>query len=103
LLDDFEILGEVPGPTGRCFAVRLKLREPVAEEKVRYAVFGIDPLWVFRQEDLEMLGHWEHPMPPEEPAASQAADQETRDASKEENANDQSEKPARITTDETEK
>jgi hypothetical protein len=103
LLDDFEILGEVPGATARCFAVRLKLREPVAEEKVRYAVFGIDPLWVFRQEDLEMLGHWEHPMPPEEPAASQAADQETRDASKEENANDQSEKPARITTDETEK
>src|SRR5260370_1024374 len=58
LLDDFEILGEVPGATARCFGVRLKLREPVAEEKVRYAVVGIDPLWVFRHADLEMLGHW---------------------------------------------
>jgi hypothetical protein len=78
VLEDFEILGEVPGATARCFAVRLKLREPVGDEKVRYAVFGIDPLWVFRQEDLEMLSHWEHPMPPEEPVSSPAAEQETR-------------------------
>jgi hypothetical protein len=94
LLDDFEILGEVPGATARCFAVRLKLREPIAEEKVRYAVFGIDPLWVFRQEDLEMLGHWEHPMPAEEEeVASQAGDQPTSNESEAERANEQSEKP----------
>jgi hypothetical protein len=104
LLDDFEILGEVPGPTGRCFAVRLKLREPVAEEKVRYAVFGIDPLWVYRQEDLEMISHWEHPMlAEEEQVASQAADQETSNESEAESANEQSDKPSRITADETEK
>jgi hypothetical protein len=91
LLDDFEILGEVPGATARCFAVRLKLREPFAEEKVRYAVFGIDPLWVFRQEDLEMLGHWEHPMEPEESASSQAEDQEPSNASNSESADGQTE------------
>ncbi len=103
LLDDFEILGEVPSATVRCFAVRLKLREPLAEEKVRYAVFGIDPLWVFRQEDLEMLGHWEHPMPAEEPASAKVADQVTANAREEENANEQSEEPPRKTSDETEK
>ena len=78
LLEDFEILGEVPGATARCFAVRLKLRDPVAEEKVRYAVFGIDPLWVFRQEDLEMLSHWEHPMPAEETAGDAPTDDTSR-------------------------
>jgi hypothetical protein len=78
LLEDFEILGEVPGATARCFAVRLKLRDPVAEEKVRYAVFGIDPLWVFRQEDLEMLSHWEHPMPAEEKAGDAPTDDTSR-------------------------
>lgn len=91
LLEDFEILGEVPGATTRCFAVRLKLREPIAEEKVRYAVFGIDPLWVFRQEDLEMLGHWEHPMEPAEPASSQPAAEEPGTSSDSENVNEQTE------------
>ncbi len=61
-LDDFEILGETPGAAPRCFAVRLKLSEPTAEETVRYAVIGIDPLEVFRHEDLESLNHWDHVM-----------------------------------------
>lgn len=70
-LDDFEILGEVPGEAGRSLAVRLKLSRPEAEEKVRYVVIGIDPLWVYRHEDLEMLSHWEHPMPTDAPAIPQ--------------------------------
>lgn len=62
-LERFEILGEVAGLTQRTFLVRVKLANPDAEEKVRFAVLGIDPLWVYRHEDLELLAHWEHKMP----------------------------------------
>ena len=61
-LSSFEILGEVPGNAPRCFAVKAKLVDQEAEERLRYIVVGIDPLWVFRQEDYDMLSHWEHPM-----------------------------------------
>ena len=66
-LERFDILGEVAGHTQRTYLVKLTLANPVAEEKVRFAVLGIDPLWVYRHEDLELLIHWEHKMP--EPAA----------------------------------
>ena len=47
----------------RAFAVRLSLENPPEVQVVRYLVVGNDPLWVFRQEDYEMISHWEHPMP----------------------------------------
>ena len=65
-LEHFEILGEVAGHTQRTYLLKLTLANPAAEEKVRFAVLGIDPLWVYRHEDLELLAHWEHKMP--EPA-----------------------------------
>ena len=68
LLEEFEILGETPGNAKRCFAVRLKLTRPDEEQMVRYVVIGVDPLMVFRHEDLEDLSHWDHPMPDEEKA-----------------------------------
>ncbi len=71
-LEEFEILGEVPATTVRCFAVRLRFSNPEGEEKARYVVFGIDPLWVYRQEDYDMLSHWEHPMPSEENAEDES-------------------------------
>ena len=58
----YEILGEVPGNAPRCFAVKAKLSGSEATERLRYIVVGIDPLWVFRQEDYDLLSHWEHPM-----------------------------------------
>lgn len=61
-LDHYEILGEVPGNAPRCFAVKAHLTNPDAEERLRYIVVGIDPLWVFRQEDYDLLSHWSHPM-----------------------------------------
>jgi hypothetical protein len=66
-LDEFTILGEVSGDGGRWFEVELKLANPVQSEQVRYVIVGIDPLWVFRQPDYEMLGHWDHPMPANSP------------------------------------
>ena len=62
ILDRYEILGEVPGNAPRCFAVRAYLTQPEKEERLRYIVVGIDPLWVFRQEDYDLLSHWSHPM-----------------------------------------
>jgi hypothetical protein len=62
-LEQFEILGEVGGDAGRCFAVRITLSNPTEELKVRFVVIGISPLWVFREEDFTMLIHWDHAMP----------------------------------------
>jgi hypothetical protein len=61
-LHDYEILGQVPGNAPRCFAVKAMLSNPEQEERLRYIVVGIDPLWVFRQEDYDLLSHWSHPM-----------------------------------------
>jgi hypothetical protein len=44
------------------FTVKLTLEDPATELKARYVVVGIDPVWVFRQEDYDMLSHWDHPM-----------------------------------------
>jgi hypothetical protein len=66
-LTSFRVLGEVSGDGGRWFQVELQLANPAQTEQVRYVVVGIDPLWVFRQTDYELLGHWDHPMPAESP------------------------------------
>jgi hypothetical protein len=58
-LKKFTVLGEVPGDGPRCFAVRLHLEAPAEEQRVRFVLVGIDPVWVFRYEDYEMLAHWE--------------------------------------------
>jgi hypothetical protein len=62
-LTGYRILGETRGPSGRTFAVSLKLANPDEELKTQYIVVGIDPLWVFRQDDYELLSHWDHHMP----------------------------------------
>lgn len=73
-LRTFEILGPVPGNAPRCFAVKLVFDKPAAEERARFVIVGIDPLWVYRQEDYDLLTHWEHKMPPaDEPASSPVA------------------------------
>ena len=64
-LEKYQILGEVPGDAQRCFAVKATFSNPAAEERIRFVVIGIDPLWVFRHEDLELLTHWDHKMEPE--------------------------------------
>jgi hypothetical protein len=61
-LQAFAVLGPAPGDGPRVFAVRLTLDGPREEQKVRYVVLGIDPLWVVRYEDYEMMAHWDHPM-----------------------------------------
>jgi hypothetical protein len=94
-LEEFDILGEVPGSAPRCFAVRLKLRRPDADEKVRYVVIGIDPLWVFRQEDFDGLSHWDHAMPGDPKSESQLPDIAVQEPTADERSRpDRNEEPA---------
>ena len=58
-LTDYELLGEISGEGPRTFAVRLTLDSPSQQREVRYYLVGIDPLWVFRQEDYDALAHWD--------------------------------------------
>lgn len=55
----FEILGEISGEGGRCFAVNLQLQNPAEERQVRYYVVGINPLWVFSEKDYLGAIHWD--------------------------------------------
>lgn len=66
-LVEYEILGEVSAEGPRCLVVRLRLEAPREEIEVLYYLVGIDPLFVFRQEDYELLTHWEMAMPDEVP------------------------------------
>ena len=77
VLSDYQILGEVPGNAPRCLAVHLRWANPEKEERARYVVVGIDPLWVFRQEDYDLLAHWEHPM--EEPVGRKSEGLQSED------------------------
>lgn len=71
-LTAYSILGEVPSDAPRCFAVKLTLGNPTAEVRERYVVVGIDPIWVIRYEDYEMLTHWSHPMTADKKSATSA-------------------------------
>ena len=59
----FAVLGPAPGDGPRVFTVKLTFDGPGEAVRARYVVFGMDPVWVFRHEDYDMLNHWGHPMP----------------------------------------
>jgi hypothetical protein len=63
-LAGFEVLAETASPRARTFSLRLRLAEPDERPLVRYLVVGIDPVLVFREEDYELLTHFEHKMDP---------------------------------------
>lgn len=79
-LERFEILGEGSAHSGRRYLVQIQLDGPDPAQKVNYVVIGIDPVWVIRQQDLEMLLHWDHPMDGQPPAAKAAAKPTSPDA-----------------------
>ena len=62
-LDEYRILGEKVTRSGRAYIVELTLKSPEEKVKTEYVVVGIDPLWVFRREDYDLLMHWDHRMP----------------------------------------
>ena len=73
-LASYEILGEVGGDGPKTFLVRLVLSDPDEEIKVRYYVFGIDPLWVMRQEDYDQTTHWDDGGMKMDPEPKEASD-----------------------------
>ena len=64
-LVSFEVLSDSADSRVRTFSVRLELSDSEDRPVVRYLVVGIDPVLVFRQEDYDLLMHWEHRMDPE--------------------------------------
>ena len=62
-LEKYRILGETVARSGRTFIVELTLKSPEEKVKTEYIVVGVDPLWVFRREDYDLLMHWDHRMP----------------------------------------
>jgi hypothetical protein len=75
----FEILSESADSRVRTFNVRLALSGQEERPIVRFLVVGIDPVLIFRQEDYELLMHWEHPMDPKpEEAGALAAPPSSR-------------------------
>ena len=71
-LRSFSVLSETSvGAEGRCYVVRLQFDNSAADERARYVVVGIDPIWVFRKEDYDKLAHWEHPMELPEPSTAE--------------------------------
>jgi hypothetical protein len=51
----FQIVKQESADGAWWVTVRLTLRDPPAEQEVRYAVIGKDPLWVYREEDYKKL------------------------------------------------
>jgi hypothetical protein len=61
-LAGYEIQAETATPRARTFSLKLTLEHPDEHALVRYLVVGIDPVLIFRQEDYELLTHFEHKM-----------------------------------------
>jgi hypothetical protein len=59
----YEVLASSLTPSGRRFVARLTLDNSSESVLAAYYVFGVDPVWVYRSEDFDMIMHWEHPMP----------------------------------------
>lgn len=74
----YQVLGEVAADHARGFAVRVTLAGPDEEKVIRLLAVGLDPLWVFRQEDFDLISHWMHPMKP----AGEAPKEGSKDTSK---------------------
>lgn len=64
-LQGHEIVAETASSRERTFTLRLSLANPDEQISARFLVMGIDPVLVFRQEDYDLMMHWEHKMDPE--------------------------------------
>ncbi len=73
-LRTYEILGKVPGDGAVTYAVKLQFTDPDQTETVRFYLLGKDPLWVTRQEDFDLLMHWDHKMETRNAETSPSAD-----------------------------
>jgi hypothetical protein len=73
-LRSFKIVGQSRAEGHRRFQVKLSLADPDESRVVVYCVFGIDPTWVYRSEDFDLIMHWECPMPDGSPVSAAPAE-----------------------------
>lgn len=73
-LDRYQILTEIEAPHARYLTARLQLTNPDETKVVRYLVFGAAPIWVYREEDFNMIMHWDHKMDDQAIAAETTLD-----------------------------
>jgi hypothetical protein len=59
----FTVLSESESEGFRRYQIKLALAEPDESRVAAYCVFGVNPIWVYRSEDFDMIMHWECPMP----------------------------------------
>jgi hypothetical protein len=52
-LEKYEIVKEEKQDERTFYSVKLTLKNPRADETVRFVVVGKDPLWVYREEDFK--------------------------------------------------
>jgi hypothetical protein len=64
-VEGWEILGQTTGERAVAMTVRVRLSQPEATETIRFLLLGTDPVLVFRQEDYDLISHFEHKMDPE--------------------------------------
>ena len=65
VVEGWEILGQTTGDRAVAITVRVKLSNPEGFETIRFLLLGTDPVLVFRQEDYDLMSHFEHKMDPE--------------------------------------
>jgi hypothetical protein len=71
----YDVISEDSLDVGRRYQVKVELDNPNAQQTLRFVVVGIDPLLVFRQEDYDMLAHWDMAMPATESSAPAKSDE----------------------------
>ncbi len=76
----FEIVAETPAPTSRCLTAQLTFAETDEPVLARLYIFGIDPLFIYRQADYDMFSHWEHKMEPNDRVESAGRTKHTNKA-----------------------
>ncbi len=64
-VDGWEILGQTTLERAVAMTVRVKFTRPEATETIRFLLLGTDPVLVFRQEDYDLMSHFDHKMDPE--------------------------------------
>ena len=64
-VDGWEILGQTTGERAVAMTVRVQFTSPKATETIRFLLLGTDPVLVFRQEDYDLISHFDHKMDPE--------------------------------------
>jgi hypothetical protein len=63
-LSRFEVLREEESDDTKQFTVRLEMKTPAGQKEVHYVVHGLEPVWVYREEDFARALNMDNNPPP---------------------------------------